>query len=182
MSAQQPPPVYPSERRLGVFARFLFACLLWLVIGALAGRYLFPEVKVELVERRVEVEKRVEVPVERIVERVVIKEVEKRVEVPVEKIVIREVQVPAPTPQGQGNINQTKPASAWDSLKVGMTKSEVTDLLGEPNRVVAGEDIIYWYYSAQQSDFFFIRFKVAGFIGFDRVEYWMGPNQRTPKR
>jgi outer membrane protein assembly factor BamE (lipoprotein component of BamABCDE complex) len=113
---------------------------------------------------------------------VVIKEVEMRVEVPVEKIVIREVQVPAPTPQGQGNINQTKPASAWDSLKVGMTKSEVTDLLGEPNRVVAGEDIIYWYYSAQQSDFFFIRFKVAGFIGFDRVEYWMGPNQRTPKR
>jgi hypothetical protein len=58
MSAQQPPPVYSSERRLGVFARFLFACLLWLVIGALAGRYLFPEVKVELVERRVEVEKR----------------------------------------------------------------------------------------------------------------------------
>jgi hypothetical protein len=31
---------------------------------------------------------------------VVIKEVEMRVEVPVEKIVIREVQVPAPTPQG----------------------------------------------------------------------------------
>ncbi len=182
MTVPQPRTVPLSDRASLGFARFLLVGLLWLVVGALAGRYLFPEVKVELVERRVEVEKRVEVPVERIVERVVIKEVEKRVEVPVEKIVIREVQVPAPTPQGQGNINQTKPASAWDSLKVGMTKSEVTDLLGEPTRVVAGEDIIYWYYSAQQSDFLFIRFKVAGFIGFDRVEYWMGPNQRTPKR
>ncbi len=109
-------------------------------------------------------------------------EVEKRVEVPVEKIVIREVQVPAPMTRNPENNDVTKPASAWDALKVGMTKSEVTDLLGEPNRVVAGEDIIYWYYSAQQADFLFIRFKVAGFIGFDRVEYWMGPNQRTPKR
>ncbi len=170
-----------SPKRDG-FLRFLSVGLLWLMVGMLAGRYLFPEVKTEVLERRVEVEKRVEVPVDRIVERVVIKEVEKRVEVPVEKIVIREVQVPAPTPQGQGNINQAKASSAWDALKVGMTKSEVTDLLGEPNRVVAGDDIIYWYYSAQQSDFLFIRFKVAGFIGFDRVEYWMGPNQRTPKR
>lgn len=182
MSVQQPRPVHASERSVGAFARFLLAGLLWLVIGVLAGRYFFPEIKIEQVEKPVEIIKRVEVPVDRVVERVVVKEVEKRVEVPVEKIVIREVQVPAPTPQGQGNINQTKPASAWDSLKVGMTKSEVTDLLGEPNRVVAGEDIIYWYYSAQQSDFLFIRFKVAGFIGFDRVEYWMGPNQRTPKR
>ena len=182
MSVQQPRPVHASERSVGAFARFLLAGLLWLVIGVLAGRYFFPEIKIEQVEKRVEIIKRVEVPVDRVVERVVIKEVEKRVEVPVEKIVIREVQVPAPTAQGQGNINQAKASSAWDALKVGMTKSEVTDLLGEPNRVVAGEDIIYWYYSAQQSDFLFIRFKVAGFIGFDRVEYWMGPNQRTPKR
>ncbi len=112
MTVPQPRTVPLSDRASLGFARFLLVGLLWLVVGALAGRYLFPEVKVELVERRVEVEKRVEVPVERIVERVVIKEVEKRVEVPVEKIVIREVQVPAPTPQGQGNINQTKPASA----------------------------------------------------------------------
>ena len=164
------------------FLRFMMLGLLWLVVGVLAGRYLYPEVRIETVERRVEVEKRVEVPVERVVERVVIKEVEKRVEVPVEKIVIREVQVPAPTPQVPGIVNQAKATSAWDGLKAGMTKSEVTELLGEPNRVVTGEDFIYWYYSAQRSDFLFIRFKVAGFIGFDRVEYWMGPNQRTPKR
>jgi len=164
------------------FLRFLMLGFLWLAVGALAGRYLFPEVKIEVVERRVEVEKRVEVPVERIVERVVIKEVEKRVEVPVEKIVIREVQVPAPTAQGQGNINQAKASSAWDALKVGMTKSEVISLLGEPYRVLDKDDVLYWYYSEKQSDFLIIRFKVAGLFGFDRVEHWIGPDPRMPKR
>jgi len=180
VSQSKAPP--PSERASLGFGRFLFAGLLWLAVGVLAGRYLFPEVKIEVVEHRVEVEKRVEVPVERIVERVVIKEVEKRIEVPVEKIVIREVQVPAPMTRHPENKDVTKPASAWDSLKVGMTKSEVVSLLGEPYRVLDKDDVLYWYYSEKQSDFLIIRFKVAGLFGFDRVEHWIGPDPRMPKR
>ena len=182
MTVQQTRPASSSERTLVGFGRFLFAGILWLVVGVLAGRYLFPEVKVEVLERRVEVEKRVEVPVDRIVERVVIKEVEKRVEVPVEKIVIREVQVPAPVARHPESNDVTKPASAWDSLKVGMTKSEVVSLLGEPYSVLDKDAVLYWYYSERQSDFLIIRFKVAGLFGFDRVEHWIGPDPRMPKR
>jgi len=162
MTVPQPRTAPLSDRASLGFVRFLLVGLLWLVVGALAGRYLFPEVKVELVERRVEVEKRVEVPVE--------------------KIVIREVQVPAPVAKHPENNDVTKPASAWDSLKVGMTKSEVVSLLGEPYRVLDKDDVLYWYYSEKQSDFLIIRFKVAGLFGFDRVEHWIGPDPRMPKR
>lgn len=160
------------------FARFLLASLLWLVIGVLAGRYFFPEIKIEQVEKRVEIIKRVEVPVDRIVERVVVKEVEKRVEVPVEKIVYREVQVPPSAPRNAEPSKVANPVSPWNSVKAGMTKSEVSELLGEPRKVVSRDDFIYWYYTDKQEDDLFIRFKVAGLFGFDRVEYWLGPDRR----
>lgn len=178
MSVQQPRPVNPSERSFGAFARFLFAGLLWLVIGVLAGRYFFPEIKIEQVEKRVEVIKRVEVPVDRIVERVVVKEVEKRVEVPFEKIVYREVPAPPSAPRNTEPSNVANPVSPWNSVKAGMTKSEVAELLGEPHKVVTRDDVIYWYYTDKQEDDLFIRFKVAGLFGFDRVEYWLGPDRR----
>ncbi|MEY3852292.1 MAG: hypothetical protein RI910_1272, partial [Verrucomicrobiota bacterium] len=78
VSQSKAPP--PSEGASLGFGRFLFAGLLWLAVGVLAGRYLFPEVKIEVVERRVEVEKRVEIPIE--VTKYVDRVVEKRVEVP----------------------------------------------------------------------------------------------------
>lgn len=179
MSVLQPRPVHTSERSVGAFARFLFAGLLWLVIGAFAGRYLFPEIRIEQVEKQVEIIKRVEVPVDRIVERVVVKEVEKRVEVPVEKIVYREVQVPPSAPRNAEPSKVANPVSPWNSVKAGMTKSEVSELLGEPRKVVSRDDFIYWYYTDKQEDDLFIRFKVAGLFGFDRVEYWLGPD-RSP--
>ena len=178
MSVQQPRPLHSSERSFGAFARFLFAGLLWLVIGVLAGRYFFPEIKIEQVEKRVEVIRRVEVPVDRIVERVVVKEVEKRVEVPVEKIIYRDVPAPPSVPRSAGPTKVANPVSPWNSVKVGMTKSEVSELLGEPHKVVSGDDVIYWYYSDKQEDDLFIRFKVAGLFGFDRVEHWLGPDRR----
>jgi hypothetical protein len=57
------------------FVVFLSAGLVWLVIGAFAGRYLFPETLEKEVIRTVEkvVTQRVEVPVDRIVYRDVIK-------------------------------------------------------------------------------------------------------------
>ena len=63
-----------------------------------------------------------------------------------------------------------------------MTKSEVVSLLGEPYRVLDKDDVLYWYYSEKQSDFLIIRFRVAGLFGFDRVEHWIGPDPRMPKR
>ena len=178
MSALKPNLAHASERSFGAFARFLFAGLLWLVIGVLAGRYFFPEIKIEQVEKRVEVIRRVEVPVDRIVERVVVKEVEKRVEVPVETIIYREVPAPPSAPRIVEPSKVANPVSPWNSVKAGMTKSEVSELLGEPHKVVSGDDVIYWYYSDKQEDDLFIRFKVAGLFGFDRVEHWLGPDRR----
>jgi hypothetical protein len=85
----KPEPV-PSSR--GVAAWWLvFAVTITALVGLVAGKILFSEVR--LVEKAVEVtvEKKVEVPVE------VIKTVEKRVEVPVEvvKTVEKKVEVPA---------------------------------------------------------------------------------------
>lgn len=182
MSVPQSRPVNTSQSSLGAFARFLFAGLLWLVIGVLAGRYFFPEIKIEQVEKRVEIIKRVEVPVDRVVERVVVKEVEKRVEVPVEKIIYRDVPAPPSAPRSAEPTKVANPVSPWNSVKVGMTKSEVSELLGEPHKVVSRDDVIYWYYTDKQEDDLFIRFKVAGLFGFDRVEYWLGPGLRAPRR
>lgn len=160
MSVQQPLPVNPSKRSLGAFARFLFAGLLWLVIGVLVGRYFFPEIKIEQVEKRVEIIKRVEVPVDRIVERVVVKEVEKRVEVPVvvERLVERRVEVPvevvkysekpatidSPPSKVKTPLDRFQAVAA--SLKKGMTKDEVGALTGAPSETKEANDALYWFY------------------------------------
>jgi hypothetical protein len=160
MSVQQPRPVHASERSVGAFARFLLAGLLWLVIGVLAGRYFFPEIKIEQVEKRVEIIKRVEVPVDRVVERVVVKEVEKRVEVPVvvERVVDRRVEVPvevvkytekpatmdSPTLKGDTPLDRFQAVAA--SLKKGMTKDEVGALTGAPSETKEANDALYWFY------------------------------------
>ncbi len=91
----KPEPV-PSSR--GVAAWWLvFAVTITALVGLVAGKILFSEVR--LVEKAVEVtvEKKVEVPVE------VIKTVEKRVEVPVEvvKTVEKKVEVPAELTEDQ---------------------------------------------------------------------------------
>jgi hypothetical protein len=117
-----------------------------LVVGLIAGRAFFPlEVPKAFI---VEKEKRVEVPVERIViqkepfevikyvDRIVEKRVEvpveRRVEVPVEKIVYldRILQKPA------GSL----PAdlSSWRQLSKGLSRDQVRSILGEPRRINGG--------------------------------------------
>lgn len=183
MSVPQSRPVNKSQSSLGAFARFLLAGLLWLVVGVLAGRYFFPEIKIEQVEKQVEVVKRITVPVDRVVERVVVKEVEKVVEVPaeklVEKVVVREVLVPVPTLREQTLANVPKSDLAWGALKVGMTKAEVTELLGDPKQQITNEESIFWYYSGAKESDAFIRFKSGGIFGFDRVEYWAVPKPKA---
>ncbi len=129
-----------------------------LVVGLLAGRAFFPlEIPKPFI---VEKEKRVEVPVERIIEQKVPFEVikyvdrivEKRVDVPVEKVVQMRVEVPVEkivekvvyrdrvgggTPVGK---------AAWRNLKKGMPQSEVRELLGEPDRIWGGSFLTRWYY------------------------------------
>ena len=188
MSAPQSRPVNPSEKSVGAFARFLFAGLLWLVIGVLAGRYFFPEIKIEQVEKRVEVIRRVEVPVDRIVERVVVKEVEKRVEVPVvvERVVERRVEVPAevvkynekpatidsPPSKGETPLDRFRAVAA--SLKKGMTKDEVGALTGAPSETKEANGALYWFYLGDgglqgccvvfRSDGFFAPYRVVEIV------------------
>ena len=49
LKLSKPKDTPSSERPDSGFGRFLFAGLLWLAVGVLAGRYLFPEVKIEVV-------------------------------------------------------------------------------------------------------------------------------------
>jgi hypothetical protein len=93
-----------------------------LVVGVLAGRSLFPLV----VEKPFVVEKRVEIPVERIVE--------KRIAVPVEKIVYVSERAKGGTGAEAFLISPQKLAM-WKQIKVGMTRKEVTDILGAPSSV-----------------------------------------------
>jgi len=151
----------------------LGAGLVILLVGMLAGRALFPlEVpKPFLVER----EKRVEVPVERIVEKQVPVEVikyvdrvvEKRVEVPVVKVVERRFPLPiesfsenrAPTPidraivklNGQARdvnslVNLPVSALPWKEVQQGMSGASVRGILGEPARVFEGAVLNCWCY------------------------------------
>ena len=163
---------------------FLSAGLVWLVIGAFAGRYLFPETLEKEVIRTVEkvVTQRVEVPVDRIVYRDVIKEVEKIVEVPVEKVVIKEISVPVPMKAAkQKPIPEAEP-SPWDFIRNGMTKSDVTALLGEPASTREEAEKILWFYEERGQGVIFVRFHRGGLFGSDKVDQWVGPDRRpVPK-
>lgn len=129
-----------------------------LVVGLLAGRAFFPlEIpKPFLVEK----EKRVEVPVDRIIEQKVPFEVikyvdrvvEKRVEVPVEKVVTMRVEVPVERivyrdiVVGAGGVRANVDLAAWRTLSKGQSKSQVITVLGHPVRIRNGA-YEEWYYS-----------------------------------
>ena len=130
--------------------------LVCLLAGAAIGGAFFPQQVVKLVT----VEKRVEVPVERIVEKQVPVEVikyvdrvvEKRVEVPIEVVKYVERMVPAePPPAGSW---PTPTGRAWNQVKAGMTAASVRVLLGVPKEIQTYDhvDQAYWYYGAPFQD------------------------------
>ena len=106
----------------------LLAAFLLIGLVVVLGRWVFPQEVIKLVT--VEKEKRVEVPVERIVEKrvevPVERIVEKRVEVPVEKIVYRDRPAAAVAPAPQG----------WAGLQEGLNEEQVRALLGNPLKVM----------------------------------------------
>jgi len=166
------------------FLLFLTLAGVWLVIGILFGRYLFPETIEKVVIKTVEkvVTQRFEVPVDRIVYRDVIKEVVKTVEVPVEKIVIKEIAVPVPMKTQRAKIEAEPDASPWDFIRNGMSKSDVTALLGDPSRVYEENEKVTWYYDEKGQGALFVRFKVGGLFGADKVDLWLAPDRRpVPK-
>jgi hypothetical protein len=166
------------------FIVFLSTGAMWLVIGGFAGRYLYPETVEKEVIRTVEkvVTQRVEVPVDRIVYRDVIKEVEKIVEVPVERVVIKEIAVPVPMKTAKKQPEPVARESGWDSIRNGMSRSEVTALLGEPAKVHEEDDKTIWYYEEKGQGVLFVRFKVGGLFGGDKVDLWLAPDRRpAPK-
>jgi hypothetical protein len=180
VTAPSPKLDRPPQRGAKDFFVFLATGLVWLVIGAFAGRYLFPETVEKVVTQTVEkvVTKRVEVPVDRIVYRDVIKEVEMRVEVPVERVVIKEIAVPVPMRAEAPVISLAAEPSRWDSLKNGMSKSEVTALLGPPARVTESDGHILWHYEEKGQGALFVRFKAGGLFGSDKVDLYNGPDLR----
>ena len=166
------------------FVVFLATALVWLVVGVFAGRYLFPETVEKVVIQTVEkvVTQRVEVPVEKIVFRDVIKEVEKIVEVPVEKIVIKEIAVPVPMKPEKNPTNAVAKDSPWDYIRNGMSKSDVSALLGDPRSVYEEGDKVTWYYEEKGQGVLFVRFKAGGLFGADAVDLWLAPDRRpVPK-
>lgn len=175
-----PSPKQPPQGGGTSFAGFLAAGLVWLVVGVLVGRYLFPETIEKVVTQTIDrvVTQRVEVPVDRIVYRDVIKEVEKIVEVPVERVVIKEIAVPVPMKSTKMQPDLAATESAWDSIRNGMSKSEVTALLGEPAKVHEEDDKLIWYYEERGQGVLFVRFKVGGLFGGDKVDLWLAPDRR----
>jgi len=155
-----------------------------LFVGALAGAYLFPETKFQekVVEKRVEVERRVEVPVEKVVERVVYKEVEKRVEVPVERVVIKELEIPIPMKDQDTIFKPSAEPTSWDAISHSLTKSDVRAILGEPATEQERDGALYWHYKAEGQGVLFVRFKLGGFLGSDRVDLWLGPPRASGPR
>ena len=105
--------------------------------GLLVGRMLFPlEVPKPFI-----VERRVEVPVEKVVIKTVQVPVDRRVEVPVE--VVRVVEKPVEKIVYQDRIVEKTvfgvppDIAKWRQLAKGMSRSQVRSILGEPRRVEA---------------------------------------------
>jgi len=180
------PPVAKEPAQGGgiSFAGFMAAGLVWLVVGVLVGRFLFPETIEKVVTQSVDrvVTQRVEVPVDRIVYRDVIKEVEKIIEVPVEKVVIKEISVPVPMKSAKQKPMAEAEPSPWEFIRNGMTKSDVTALLGEPASTREEADKILWFYEERGQGVIFVRFHRGGLFGADKVDQWVGPDRRpVPK-
>jgi hypothetical protein len=184
MTVMPPIPKKPPQGGGTSFAGFLAVGLVWLVVGVLVGRYIFPETIEKIVTQNIDrvVTQRVEVPVEKIVFRDVIKEVEKIVEVPVEKIVIKEIAVPVPMKPEKKPTNAVSKDSPWDYIRNGMSKDDVEKLLGEPASVSEKEEKLSWYYEERGQGVLFVRFERGGVFGTDKVDLWLAPDRRlVPK-
>ena len=177
MSAPQPKSELKTDRSFLGFVRILGVASIWLVIGAFAGRYLFPETVEKVVTQTVEkvVTQRVEVPVVRVEYKDVIKEVPKIVEVPVDRVVIKEIAVPVPMRAEAPVISLSAEPSRWDALKAGMSKSEVSALLGPATTVTEADGAILWHYEEKGQGALFVRFKAGGLFGSDKVDLFNGP-------
>lgn len=117
--------------------------LFCLLAGVVVGGLFFPQKVVQLIT----VEKRVEVPVNRITE--------KRVEVPVEVIKYLDRMVPVEKivyPDRAPSVFAPQVPSAWSHITRGMSEREIRGLIGEPRRIEPGEPS-YWYYG----DDYFVR-------------------------
>lgn len=158
---------------------FIVTSVVWMTIGVFAGRYLFPETVEKEVIKTVEVVKRVEVPVDHIVYKDVIREVPKIVEVPVDKVVFREIAVPVPMRAEAPAVSLASEPSRWDALKTGMSKSEVAALLGPAARVTEADGHILWHYEEKGQGALFVRFKAGGLFGADKVDLFNGPVQNS---
>jgi hypothetical protein len=177
MPEPQAKPEIKAERSLVHFSRLMVVGCLWLIIGAFAGRYLFPETVEKVEIRTVEkvVTQRVDVPVDRIVYRDVIKEVERTVEVPVDRVVFKEIAVPVPMRAEAPVISLAAEPSRWDGLKNGMSKPEVSALLGPASRVTESDGQVFWHYEEKGQGALFVRFKAGGLFGTDKVDLFNGP-------
>ena len=136
----------PVPRRVEAwrYAKPISLSFLLLGLGIWLGSAFFPVVEIQVVERRVEV------PVERLVEKRVPYEVikyvdrvfEKRIEIPVDKVVYREPQEPYYAKYLEPNTDH------WSNLRKGMTPSQVRTILGGPLRIKEG-NFEEWFYSEQ---------------------------------
>jgi len=161
-----------------------------LVLGLIAGRAFFPlevprpfivekEKRIEfpverIVEKRVPfevikyvdriVEKRVEVPVEKKVEVPVVKVVEKMVEVPVDRIVYRDRIVEKSVSSVPVGLSQ------WRRIKKGISREQVRAILGEPRKIEGGT-LELWFYGQSYS------YGAASSVvfGYDGVIGWQEP-------
>ncbi len=149
------------------FRRLLGSTLLFLA-GLLFGFLLCKEFWPTIQEREVPVvsylDRRVEVPVEKIVERII----EKRVEVPVVKEVVRYVERPAepkpkPAPVAAGPSRYE--LEDWSKLRRNMNKESVRVLLGDPLGVSGSGQEIWTYPFAGKVTF--------GYEG--KLESWQVP-------
>jgi hypothetical protein len=135
------------------------------VVGIIAGRIFFPlEVNKPFI-----IEKRVEVPVERVVVkmepievvRYVDRVVERRVEVPVEvvKVVERRVEVPV---SRSAHVETRPPVlpeyREWSHLRNGLAMAEVRALLGSPDHIESSAKITWTYRQAGAAAAGFVRF------------------------
>ena len=153
-----------------------------LILGLLAGRAFFPlEVPKPFVVER---EKRIEVPVEKVVEKRVPFEVikyvdrvvEKRVEVPVERMIEKRVEVPVERIVYRDRIVEKTVPSApaglrgWRQVAKGMTHQQIRAILGEPIRIQSSGGLEEWYFSAD---------RYSSYVWFgsgDLVVSWSEPN------
>jgi len=110
--------------------------------GVILGSVLIPSIREVPVVRIVE--KRVEVPVDRVVEKIV----EKRVEVPSNNAVIKYVSDRTTEINGKPTyVISDDRLNLWRQIKVGMTRQQVVDILGPPDeapRTSISSGLIYF--------------------------------------